>query len=68
MYILYVKIKYVCLFSFFFCFKVFVRLEIVGEIVINFIDSVEIEFNFNFNLFESCYLIKNVFSLLVICF
>ena len=66
-YILYVKTKYVCSLSFFLCLKVPVRLEIEGETAINSTDSVEIEFNLNFNSFESRYPTKNAFSSSVIC-
>lgn len=44
-----------------------VRLEIEGETAINSTDSVEIEFNLNFNSFESRYPTKNAFSSSVIC-
>lgn len=44
-----------------------VRLEIEGEAAINSNDSVEIEFNLNFNSFESRYPTKNAFSSSVIC-
>lgn len=35
--------------------------------MINVIVKIEYELNFNFYLFESCYLVKSVFDLLIFC-